>query len=254
MKGSAEKMKQCNGEPIEGNWKGYSIETGVMMDREYIIVFPEKGTENGKWAIKTEYFGAFPETEIELLKRGYYLASIKTKTRWCLDEDTEAQAMLARYMHEKMGLSQKGVPIGMSCGGMQAIYLAAKYPELVSCMYVDAPVVNFLSCPAGLGKKKVKMLDEFTEAKGMTLLDLISYRKHPLDYIPAIVEAKIPVVLVSGDSDTVVPFDENGKFLKEAFENAGVPIATFIKNGGDHHPHGLLDNTPIVEFIDKYSE
>ena len=247
-------MKQWTGELIEGNWEGFSIETGLMMDREYIIVFPEKGTENGKWAIKTEYFGAFPETEIALLNRGYHLASIKTKTRWCLDEDTEAQAALARYLHEKLGLSPKGVPVGMSCGGIQAIYLAAKHPELVSCIYVDAPVINFLSCPAGFGNANDKMLDEFTQAKGMTLLDLLSYRKHPLDYIPAFVEAKIPVVLVSGDSDTVVPFDENGRLLKEACEVAGVPISTFIKPGGDHHPHGLPDITPIVEFIDKYSE
>ncbi len=246
-------MKQWNGELIDGNWKGFSIETGVMMDREYIIVFPEKGTENGKWALKTEYFGAFPETEIELLKRGYHLASIKTKTRWCLEEDTEAQAALARYMHEKLGLSKKGVPVGMSCGGMQAIYLGAKHPELVSCMYVDAPVVNFLSCPAGLGQAKTSFLEEFTKATGMTILDLLSYRKHPQDYIPALVEAKIPVILVSGDRDTVVPFDENGKLLKDAYEAAGLSITTYIKPGGDHHPHGLPDTTPIVEFIEKHS-
>ncbi len=246
-------MKQWDEKEIIDNWHGFPIRDGRMMDRDYIIVCPKEGTANGKWALKTEYFGAFPETEIELLKRGYHLASIQTKTRWCLDEDTEAQATLARYMHEELGLSQKGVPVGMSCGGMQAIYLGAKHPELVSCMYVDAPVVNLLSCPAGLGGRQSGLLDEFTEATGMTLIDLLSYRKHPLDYIPELVEARIPVVLVSGDSDTVVPFDENGALLKKAYEEAGCTIETIIKPGGDHHPHGLDDNTPILEFIDKYS-
>ncbi len=246
-------MINHDGSVIVDNWHGFSARVGKMMDREYVIVFPKEGTANGKWALKTEYFGAFPETEIELLNRGYHLCGIKTKTRWCLEEDTEAQAAIARYMHDELGLSQKGVPVGMSCGGMQAIYLGAKHPELVSCMYIDAPVVNFLSCPAGLGKRKVGLLDEFTKARGMTLIDLLSYRKHPLDYIPKLVEARIPVVLVSGDSDTVVPFDENGELLKKAYEEAGCIIETFIKPGGDHHPHGLHDITPIADFIDKYS-
>ena len=29
---------------------------------------------NGKWLLKTEYADAFPELEIEMLKRGYHVA------------------------------------------------------------------------------------------------------------------------------------------------------------------------------------
>ena len=39
----------------------------------------------------------------------------------------------------------------MSCGGMHAVYIAAKYPEYVSLLYLDAPVLNLLSCPCGIG-------------------------------------------------------------------------------------------------------
>ena len=39
----------------------------------------------------------------------------------------------------------------MSCGGLCAINFAAKYPDLVSVLYLDAPVVNLLSCPMGFG-------------------------------------------------------------------------------------------------------
>lgn len=246
-------MKQWDGKPIIGDWNGYTFHDGIFMDREYIVVCPKKGTENGKWTLKTEYFAAFPETELELLKRGYHVAGIKNKTRWCLDEDTEAQAAFVRFVHETFGLSEKCIPVGMSCGGMQGIYLGGKHPELVSCMYIDAPVVNFLSVVAGLGKAK-GFMDEFEKARGMTIIDLLSYRKHPQDYIPALIDAKIPVILVSGDSDTVVPFDENGQLLKEAYEKAGCVIETHLKPGGDHHPHGLEDVRIIADFIDKYSE
>lgn len=220
--------------------------------REYTIVLPEKGTENGHWVLKTEYFDAFPTVEVELVRRGYHLAHVKNITRWHKPEDTDARAELARYMHENYGVREKCVIVGMSCGGMQGIYFAAKYPQYVSCMYLDAPVVNLLSCPADLGKAAGGMFEEFEQHTGIGKTELLSYRKHPLDYIPALVGHNIPVILVAGDSDRTVPFDENGILLERAYEAAGCTIKTIIKPNADHHPHGLEDSTPILEFIEKY--
>ncbi|MBQ6998582.1 MAG: alpha/beta fold hydrolase [Clostridia bacterium] len=233
------------------NWNGYKLEKEIFEGRELITVFPEKS--NGKWAIKTEYFDAFPDVQIKLLDMGYHIFHIKNITRWHKWEDTEARANLAEYVHKKYNLSKKCVIIGMSCGGMQGIYFAAKYPQYVSCMYLDAPVVNLLSCPAGLGKSN-GFMDEFQNHKGMDLTELLSYREHPLDYIPQLVKNNIPVILVSGDADTVVPYDENGIFLNDAYVKNGCTIQTIIKNGCDHHPHSLEDNTPIIEFIKKYDQ
>ena len=246
-------MRQWDGKEVIGDWHGFKFIDGNMFDRDFIVVCPKEGTANGKWALKTEYFGAFPETEIELLNRGYHVASIKNKTRWATDEDIEAFVVLDKYVHEELGLSKKCVPVGMSCGGQEAILLAGKHPELVSCMYIDAPVVNYLSCPAGLGSRKAGNLDEFSMARGMNLIDLLSFREHPLDFIPNLIENKIPVILLSGDADSIVPYPENGELLKKAYEAAGGTIKTIIRPGGDHHPHGLPDVSPICDFIDKYS-
>ena len=218
--------------------------------REVIICHPEK--PNGKWALKTEYFTAFPEVQNTLLEMGYYIVHIKNKTRWVHPSDTDARANLAKYMRKRFGVSKKCVIIGMSCGGMQGIYFASKYPKLVSCMYLDAPVVNLLSCPAGLGKGITTLFEEFQAHTGMSLTDLLGYRNHPLDHLPNLVKHNIPVLLVSGDSDTVVPFDENGKNLQDMYEQNNCTIQTIIKKGGDHHPHSLDDNRPIIDFIVKY--
>ncbi len=248
-------MKQFDGTSIEEIWHGFSTQIGELFGREYVVVSPKKGTENGKWALKTEYFGAFPALEIALLERGFHVAHIKTKTRWCLDEDTEAQAEFVDFVHREYGLSETCVPVGMSCGGMQGIYLAGKHPEKVSCMYLDAPVVNFLSCPFGLGKSHLvdRITEEFVQARGLSLRDMLSFRQHPQDYIPALLKHKIPIALVSGDSDSLVPFEENGKLLKDAYEKAACPIEVHIKPGADHHPHGLSDPAPLVWFIEKYA-
>ena len=69
-----------------------------------------------------------------------------------------------------------------------------------------------------------------------------------------LVENQIPVVLVAGDSDVVVPFCENGVFLQRAYEQAGIDLEVYIKSGCDHHPHGLEDPKPVVEFILRHGE
>ncbi len=236
-------------------WKGYSIIEDTFMGREYVLVLPKEGTANGKWILKTEYFNAFPEVEIAFLEKGWHVAHIHNVSRWCPDEVTDTQAAFVGQIHKTYGLCEKCVPVGMSCGGMQAIFLGAKYPETISCMFIDAPVVNLLSCPFGLGNKKTpSMVDEFIQHRKMDKIQMLSFRHHPLDYLPQLVENKIPTIMVVGDSDTVVPYEENGLLLKEAYEKAGNILETYIVPGKDHHPHCMEDNTPIIHFIEKYSK
>ena len=241
------------------NYHNHKVENFKINGRDVGIVKPEEGTSNGKWILKTEYYTAFPDTELRLLKMGYHIAHSYTLTRWYVPEDNKAKADLAEYMHNELGLSRRCAVVGMSCGGMQGIYFGAEYPEYVSCLYLDAPVVNLLSIPCGFGKTKdcpsnEPMLNELLKGKGLTFAELLAYREHPLDYIPKLVSHKIPLMLVSGDADTVVNFEENGLFLQRAYEKAGIPLEVHIKPGGDHHPHGLADNTPIVDFILKYDK
>ena len=178
---------------------------------------------------------------------------MKYESRWGRDEDLDRYAGLVRFVADKYAVDKRVVPIGMSCGGLMAIKFAAKYPELVSCLYLDAPVLNYLSCPYGLGSKsyvKDETVAELLETLEMDgLSQLIGYREMPLDKIPQLIAHRIPVVLVAGGSDTVVPFHENGALLHKAYEQAGLECPTYIKPECDHHPHGLDDPTEVVAFI-----
>lgn len=221
-------------------------------EKKAIIVFADKKNRTNKWLLKTEYFGAFPELEATMLQKGYNIAHVENETRWCLDSDTERQGEFCKFLSNKYGFEEKCVPVGMSCGGMQAIFFAAKYPEYTAALYLDAPVINFLSCPACLGKSKINAMDEFVHDRKISFIELLSFRDHPLDRFSDLLKNNIPIILVSGDSDTSVPFDENGKLLYDFYKENGQEIELYIKKGGDHHPHGLKCNDPIVEFITKY--
>lgn len=234
-------------------WNGFKCEEFEFEGRDAVIVFPEK--KNGKWLFKTEYFGAFPKFEIEMLKRGYHVAHVNNITRWNKHpDDTDIKARFADFISEKYGLAKKCVTVGMSCGGMQSVYFAAKYPEYVSVMYLDAPVINLLSCPAGLGKATSEMFKEFEDAMGMDKIELLSFRNHPMDNFEPLVKNNIPVILVAGDSDKTVPFDENGALLNKYYKDNGGVIKTIVKPGCDHHPHGLEDNSEIIDFVIKYDK
>ncbi|MBD5394683.1 MAG: hypothetical protein HDR71_10515 [Lachnospiraceae bacterium] len=39
----------------------------------------------------------------------------------------------------------------MSCGGLHAINYASLFPEDIAVLYLDAAVLNLLSCPMGFG-------------------------------------------------------------------------------------------------------
>ncbi len=237
---------------IESEWNGYKKIDFEFEGKQALLVYPKTVCDGNKWLLKTEYFGAFPDFELEMLKRGFYIAHVDNTTRWCLKEDTERQYSFAKFLHKEFGLNEKCMTVGMSCGGMQSVFLGAKYPDVVSCMYLDAPVLNLLSCPCGLGSAGADMYEEFVTATGKTVEDLINYREHPVDFVDNLIKYDIPVYLICGDCDGTVPYSENGIELYNKYIKSGKTIFQVIKKGCDHHPHGLEDNTPLIEFALKY--
>ena len=232
-------------------WNGFVRLDFMFEDREAIVILPEK--PNGNWMLKTEYFDAFPAFEIEMVKRGWHLAYLQNKTRWVHPDDVDAKARFADHLKNEFGLTKRCLPVGMSCGGMHAVYFAAKYPQYIAALYLDAPVMNLLSCPGDMGIANCGMLEEFMQQTGMSLSELICYRNHPIDVADRLIEAKLPVFLVCGDSDTVVPYRENGELLYKKYQNAGGELTLVLKPGCDHHPHGLEDLTPLIEFAQKHA-
>ena len=209
---------------------------------------------NGKWVFRTEYFGAFSETDMEFLRRGWHLAYNQNNNRWAEDDDLRRKVEFAEFVSEHFVLEKKFVPLGLSCGGLYAVKLAALIPDKIDAMYLDAPVMNFLSCPFGFGNKTSLNVteEEYVRCTGRTRIEMLSYRDHPIDKMNILLENDIPIVLVAGDSDIVVPYEENGGVLEKYYKKNGGRIRVHLKKGCDHHPHGLEDCTVIVNEIEEF--
>ena len=218
-----------------------------------IVVFANDPEPGNKWLFKTEYFSAFQGFETDMLARGYHLAHVANATRWAFKEDVDRQARFAAFLAEEYGFAPKCLSVGMSCGGLEAIMLAAAHPETTAAMALDAPVIDLLSCPFHVGREADDgIAQEYTRVTGRTLKDMLAYRDHPLDHLREILH--IPVYLSCGTDDRTVPYEENGKLLADFFKRNNGDVTVELFPGRDHHPH-FTDghNEKIIQWaMEKY--
>ena len=239
-------------------WRGkYRQQTFSFEGRKAILVFPDQPDSAGRWVLKTEYFSAFQDLEEKLVENGFHLLWLANHNRWGTNDDLDVKERFVRAMSHDCGLNQKGALIGMSCGGLHAIKQAARHPHMASLLYLDAPVVNLLSCPFGLGDRGTTIdasaKQEALDALGFTMSQMIAYREHPLDKLPVLIANRIPAMLVWGEEDTVVPFEENGQYVLNAYKDTNIPFLCQSKPNTNHHPHGPKDMEKALAFILKYT-
>lgn len=69
--------------------------------------------------------------------------------------------------------------------------------------------------------------------------------------ISILVDNKIPVLLLSGGADTIVPYERNGKIIKDTYRRWDMPLKSVVRSHSGHHPLGIGNPYPIAEFIYK---
>lgn len=224
----------------------------VFEDREAVLTIPPHC--DGRFMMKTEYHLAFPATQDAAVRRGWAFGWLGNLNRWGTDPDLDARARFIDFCASHFGLERRIVPLGMSCGGLIAVNFAEKYPDHISALYLDAPVMTLLSFPMGFGHSEPcpdVWENEVVPAYGLTRESLLTWRRHPADRLDAVIAHGIPAALVAGDSDTLVPYDENGIVVTQKYTASGVPFALWLKPGCNHHPHGLECPDEVLAFIER---
>ena len=235
-------------------WNGFESKEFLFRECKATIVYP-KGKPLGRMLYKPEYLSSFPAFDIAMLEKGYYVIHMQQKNRWAADEETHLMAEFVGYCAGELGASKGCVLEGLSLGGLQAARFAQLYPELTAVLYLDAPVLNIPSM-AGLGSLQGDFVawarECIREAYGVEESALGDFRHSPIDHMDILVEKQIPMIMVYGDADKVVNYGENGKLLEAYCREKGGLLETICKPGCDHHPHGLEDPGPVVDFVERY--
>lgn len=232
-------------------WNGFVQEEFVVAGRPCRLVLPKKAAQGRPWIWRTEFFGHFPQADIALLERGFHLGYMEVSNMFGAPPALDLMDAFHASMTKERHLAKKPVLIGLSRGGLYALNWAARHPKWVAGLYLDAPVCDFKSWPAGRGKypgnpvewERLKKIYGFASDA-----EAFAYPLNPIDNLAPLAAAKIPILSVCGDADKTVPLDENTAILEERYRALGGSVRVILKHGVDHHPHSLEDPQPIVDF------
>lgn len=234
-------------------WHGYVRHHFTVEGCPAWVVEPKEAAAGHPWTWCMEFPDAFTERTgvLELLAKGFHHAHIAVGNTH--GSPTAVKQFVAFHkILQAHGLAEKAALIGISRGGLYCYNFAADNPSLVLCIYGDAPVCDFKSWPGGKGKGTGSRGDWEALIKNYGFKDeaeALAYKKNPVDQLEPLARAKIPLIHVVGDADKVVPPDENTGLIAERYRKLGGNIQVIGKPGCDHHPHGLDDPKPVVDFI-----
>jgi len=188
-----------------------------------------------------------------MVERGYHLCFIAHENRWAPPMEVELSARFLKYIAASYALEPRCVAVGMSCGGLLSVNLALAHPELIEVLYLDAPVLNLLSM-AGLGEAEfhAEMFREMVDAYGFDRSSIVAFRDSPIDHLDVLREHRIPLLLLYGNADMTVIYEENGRVLERFYRAYGLPMKVISRSAAGHHPHGLEDPAPMIEFVEAY--
>lgn len=239
----------------KSEWRTYERIDDTFNGRSFILVKPHKSAEGNPWVWRAEFFSAFDSVDMDLLSKGWYIAYYNASDMYGCPQAIELMKKFRDFIVEEYKLSPKADIFGFSRGGLYAVNYTVLYPEDISVLYLDAPVLDIRSWPAGLGLGK-GAATEWADCKGYYGLSdvrsIIEFDQNPLDKVDELIRNNIPVVLCAGEVDEVVPYVENGKIFNELYRQHDTDILTILKPNCNHHPHSLEVPEPISKFIAEH--
>ena len=155
---------------------------------------------------------------------------------------------LHRELTKSRGFAEKPCLFGRSRGGLWVTSWAIAHPERVAGIIGIYPVFDFRTYPG---------LKNAAPAYGLTPAELEARAGefNPIERVSILAKARIPVVLVHGDTDTVVPLLENSSRFVQTYEDAGSGSLIRLKvleNQGHNMFDGFFQARELVEFaIDR---
>jgi len=236
-------------------WNGYEMLQFSVDGRSALLVVPKEPAAGKPWIWRTEFFGIDPQADIALLGKGLHVAYIDIGGLFGAPVALDAMDKYYAHVLKTYELNPKPALEGFSRGGLYAFNWAARHPDQVSCLYVDAPVCDFKSWPGGKGRSRFSGREwrGVLAAYKMTDEQARAYKLNPVDNLEPLAKAKIPILSVIGDMhDWIVPIEENTLLVETRYKALGGDIQVIKKPKGGHRPHSLPDPTPIVEFVLKH--
>ena len=239
---------------VISDWHGFRRHDFRIDGVPAVLVEPGGPAAEGRpWLWRARFFGAFPQADLALLRRGWHVAHIQ------IDELYGSPRSMSRMDNlydvlTALGLSQRCALAGFSRGGLDAWNWTVRHPERVAALYLDNAVCDFKNWPGDLvrGRRFPEEWSHCLEAWNFTEAEALAARVNPLDNVEPVAAAGVPLLLLCSEADEVVLPEENSYRLEQRFRELGGEAVTIRKPGAGHHPHSLENPEPIIDFILKH--
>lgn len=148
----------------------------------------------------------------------------------------------------RRGYSSKPVLLGQSRGGLMMLTWAMRHPDKLTAFAGIYPVCNLAGWP--MKKSKEFVLKDYGMPEAELTGNLAKY--NPIDNLQGLLANKVPVFIVHGNADTLVPYEENGALLRQRYEAGGGTVSVKMIDGGGHKVSpSFFECRELLDFIEK---
>src|SRR4051812_40156771 len=224
-------------------------ENFTVEGRPAFVFLPAKITKPQPWIFYAPTLPPYPDEaerwmHEQFLAAGVAVAGLDVGEAYGSPASHRLFDALYRELIEKRKFAAKPCLFGRSRGGLWVSSWAIANPERVSGIIGIYPVFDFRTYPG---------LAQAAPAYGMSVAELQSRlpELNPIARVEVLARAGIPVALIHGDVDKVVPLKENSAELVRRYKEAGAEsMVQLIVLAGQGHNffEGFFHSQQLVDF------
>lgn len=234
--------------PVEG-------EVFLVEGHTAFIILPAKRAAGHPtpWVMYAPTLDPYPgEEEVWMIRKflnaGIAIAGIDVGESYGSPDGRSLYSAFYKELVGKRGFSGKACLLARSRGGLMLYNWAAEHPASVACIAGIYPVCSLSSYP-GLAKA--------CGAYGMTEAQLAAKltEHNPVNRLEPLAKALVPIFHIHGDSDTVVPLEENSAEVARRYrEYGGEMILRVIEGQGHNMWTGWFHCQELVDFVIAHAD
>jgi fermentation-respiration switch protein FrsA (DUF1100 family) len=178
-----------------------------------------------------------------LLKEGYYICGTEVGDSFGSPQSRATYSKFYQHVVKEYGLAPKVCLLPQSRGGLMWYNWAVENPERVAGIGGIYPVCDFTSYPG---------LAATAKAYGLTSEELSAKIKehNPIERLAPLAKARVPIMHLHGDKDTLVPLPRNSGELIQRYQALGGPGELMVVPGKGHAEIAeFFESEKLLEFF-----
>lgn len=223
----------------------------LVEGRAAFVLHPskEKRTKPQPWILYAPTLPGLPDRHEkwmheQFLAAGVAVAGIDIGESYGNPQGQKWMTSLYDELTKKRGFAKRPCLLGRSRGGLMVSSWAIAHPGKISGIAGIYPVFDLRSYPG---------LPRAAKAYGMTTQDLVAQlaQHNPVARVDVLAKHKVPVWIIHGNSDKVVPLEANSGAVADCFRQsdaAELITLTVAEKQGHNFWEGFFRCQPLIDF------